>query len=105
VSWLAHWIFTILGNRNEAGAWYGLWSGFGGALPDVLILTALAGWARHNNCHQHRCWRLGRHQVSDTGVKTCRRHHPLLGAHDRLTGEKIAEIHEGSLKPSGRPQQ
>lgn len=27
--WLTHWIFTILGNRDEAGAWYGLWSGFG----------------------------------------------------------------------------
>lgn len=73
---------------------YNLWSGFGGALPDVLILTALAGWLYHNNCHQHRCWRIGRHPVGDTGLRVCRRHHPVLGRHERLTAGKIAELHQ-----------
>lgn len=91
--WLTHWIFTVLGNRNEAGAWYGLWSGFGGALPDILILTALIGWTRHNNCNQHRCWRLGRHPVGDSGVRVCRRHHPVLGRRGKLTADKIAGLH------------
>jgi hypothetical protein len=87
-------LFIITGNRDEAGAWYGLWSGFGGALPDVLILTALAGWLYHNNCHQHRCWRVGRHPVGDTGIRVCRRHHPVLGARGKLTRDAIAEIRE-----------
>lgn len=91
--WAAHWWFTITGARDEAGGWYGLWSGFGGALPDVLLLTAFLGWARHNQCHRDRCWRLGRHPVGQTGIRTCRVHHPELGGHRRLTGEKIASLH------------
>jgi hypothetical protein len=90
---LTHWLFTVMGNRDEAGAWYGWWSGLGGAIPDVMILVAFLGWARHNNCHQHRCWRLGRHKVGDTGLVVCRRHHPVLGQHERLTGETIKALH------------
>jgi hypothetical protein len=94
VSWLTHLFFAFTGAKNEAGWPYGLWSGFGGALPDILILTALTGWLHHNNCHQHRCWRLGRHPVGDTGLRVCRRHHPELGRHGRLTASKIAELHK-----------
>jgi hypothetical protein len=93
--WIAHFWFWLTGARDESGTAYGLWSGFGGALPDVMIAVALAGWLRHNNCAQHRCWRLGRHPVGDSGVRTCRRHHPVLGRHGKLTAEKIASLHRG----------
>jgi hypothetical protein len=85
---LTGWIFTILGSRDEGGAWYGLWSGFGGALPDVLIATALAGWLWHQNCHVHHCWRIGRHPVGGTPYRACRRHHPAGG---RLTHEQLLD--------------
>jgi hypothetical protein len=65
--------FVLLGSRNEAGGYYGLWSGFGGALPDVLIFTAMAGWYWHKTCHISRCWRPGRHLVD--GSPWCGRHH------------------------------
>lgn len=66
--------FVLSGSRNEPGGWYGLWSGFGGALPDVLIFSAMAGWYWHKNCHVHHCWRVGRHPAGPYVV--CRRHLP-----------------------------
>jgi hypothetical protein len=92
-AWVAHLFFWLTGARDEGGTAYGLMSGAGGALPDVLMPTAFAGWWAHNNCHQHRCWRIGRHPVGAAGVRTCRRHHPELGRHNRLTAEIIAEMH------------
>lgn len=92
--WLTSWIFTVLGSRDESGAWYGFWSGFGGSAPDILIITALIAWWKQHNCHQHRCWRIGRHPVDGTGISTCRRHHPVLGGHGKLTAEKIRHLHE-----------
>ena len=89
---VTHFIFWLLGSRDETGAWYGFWSGVGGSIPDVLILTAIIGWWVHNNCHRHRCWRVGRHPVEGTGIRTCRRH-PVLGAHPKLTAEHILHLH------------
>jgi hypothetical protein len=34
----AHWFLRYTGADAEAGTWYGFWSGFGGAIPDFLIL-------------------------------------------------------------------
>lgn len=90
---IAHLWWWLTGARDESGTAYGLWSGFGGAVPDVMILAAMIGWYKHQNCHQHRCWRIGRHKVGDTGIVVCRRHHPVLGQHDRLTGEAIKALH------------
>jgi hypothetical protein len=72
--------FVLAGSRDEAGGYYGLWSGFGGALPDVLIFTAMAGWYWHRTCHVQHCWRPGRHQVD--GSSWCGRHH--IGARQKL---------------------
>jgi hypothetical protein len=80
VSGLTHWIFMILGSRDESGAWYGFWSGIGGSIPDVLILTAIGGWYWHRTCHVQRCWRIGRHQVNGTPYVVCRKHHPDIPA-------------------------
>jgi hypothetical protein len=93
-AWIAHLFFAVTGARDESGTAYGLLSGAGGALPDVLMLTAIGGWYLHRTCHVSRCWRAGRHPVGTTGVKTCRRHHPELRHHRRLTAERIARLHE-----------
>lgn len=72
--------FVLIGSRDAAGGWYGTWSGFGGALPDVLLLSALAGWYVHHACHVSRCWRPGRHRVD--GSPWCGKHH--VGARQKL---------------------
>jgi hypothetical protein len=92
-AWIAHLFFWFTGARDEGGTAYGLLSGAGGALPDVLMGTAIAGWYWHRTCHQHRCWRPGRHPVGATGIRTCRKHHPDLGKRRRLTADLIAELH------------
>lgn len=77
---IAHWFWLFTGARNEGGDIYGLWSGFGGAVPDFLILGGFVTFLRRHNCHQHRCWRLGRHTVD--GSPWCNHHHQA--ARDRV---------------------
>lgn len=65
--------FVLLGNRNLAGGYEGLWSGFGGSAPDVLLITGLVGMYWHKTCHVSRCWRPGKHHVD--GSPWCNKHH------------------------------
>ena len=64
----AHWFLRYTGADAESGTWYGFWSGFGGAIPDFLILGSIITVYRHHNCHVKGCLRLGqagrRHPVS-----------------------------------------
>jgi hypothetical protein len=69
MSWLLH----VLGVDNEAGHAYAFWSGFGSDLGEVALLGAVYGLVRKHNCHQVRCWRIGRHTVD--GTPWCNRHH------------------------------
>ena len=69
MNWLAH----VLGIDDVSGKWYGFWSGFGSDISEVALIGAVLGaWHKHN-CHQGRCWRLGRHTVD--GTPWCNRHH------------------------------
>ena len=68
---MAHWLGT------DSGAPYLFYSGLFG----VLVFAAGQAAAvyvnlRHRNCHEPRCWRLGRFPVAGTPWATCRRHHP-----------------------------
>lgn len=83
--------FVIIGSRDASGGWYGTWSGFGGALPDVLIFSAMVGWYAHHACHVSRCWRPGRHKVGGTPYTTCRRHHPSVP--EKVTAGNVADAH------------
>lgn len=49
---------------------YDFWSGIGSGSP---ILVVIAGYARHHNCHNHKCWRLG-HPHPDHHWPSCKRH-------------------------------
>lgn len=91
---IAHWFFVITGARDEAGGWYGFWSGFGGSVPDFLILASVTGYLLHRNCHVHRCWRLGRHHVDGTPYVTCRKHHPAMPA--QVSAADVAEAHRAA---------
>jgi len=69
VTWLLH----ILGIDDVSGRWYGFWSGFGSDISEIALLGGLYGLARKHQCHQHHCWRIGRHTVD--GSPWCDRHH------------------------------
>ena len=67
------WLLHVLGVDNEAGHWYAFWSGFGSDLGEVALVGAVLGGYRKHNCHQRRCWRIGRHVVD--GTPWCNKHH------------------------------
>lgn len=71
----AHWFLRYTGADAEAGTWYGFWSGFGGAIPDFLILGSIVTIYRHHNCHVKGCLRLGK-AVEGTPYLACPVHHP-----------------------------
>ena len=83
-------IFVIVGNRDEAGGWYGTWSGFGGALQ-IFCLLASAGliyW--HHTCHDHPlCLRWGKYEAAGGVFKVCRHHHPDMQGHTGTHRELI----------------
>lgn len=96
VIWWSHLrneFFILLGNRDEAGAWYGLWSGFGGALPDVLILTGMIAWYRKQNCEVRRCPWLARHQTA-AGHHVCRGHSP----HGAPSHQDVLDAHAAAQR-------
>lgn len=74
------WIMHATGSDDLSGPEYGFWSGFAG---DLTVFAALAAYPwvayRRHNCQVKRCWRIGRHELTDTdGVKRslCHVHHP-----------------------------
>jgi hypothetical protein len=90
---LWHWLVVISGARDEAGGWYGLWSGFGGALPDVMIVAAITGWWVHHTCHASpRCLRWGKYLAAAGTFRLCRHHHPDM-AGQKPHAELIHRLH------------
>lgn len=67
MTWLGH----VFGLDNASGPWYLAWSGFVG---DLSLLGAAVTLYRKHNCHQPRCWRIGRFPDGEWHV--CGRHHP-----------------------------
>jgi len=62
---------------TDGGAWYNFYSGIFGVLVfGGGMLTSAWVVARKHNCHQPRCWRIGRFPVDGTLLSACRRHHP-----------------------------
>lgn len=83
------WIEHVTGTNNEAGTYYGFWSGFGGSFlaPNPYILVTAFLVVRHHNCSQKGCWRLSRHITKDG--------HRLCHTHVRLPLSKLTlpEVH------------
>jgi hypothetical protein len=71
VGWLQN--FFGFGNGQGNSSHYLFWSGAGSDLAYVAVVWAVF---RRLNCHQPRCWRLGRFPVEGTLMHACRRHHP-----------------------------
>jgi hypothetical protein len=93
----AHWFLRYTGADAESATWYGFWSGFGGAIPDFLILGSIVTIYRHHNCHVKGCLRLGR-QVEGTPYVACPTHHPdHEGSKRSVTEEAIRLAHKAHL--------
>jgi hypothetical protein len=93
---LQHWLALHTGTDNEAGPFYGFFSGFGSDLGEVTIVGGLLAIYKKHNCHTRWCWRFGHHDFTDTATgvtyRLCRRCHPAHpGKH--LAREHIARIH------------
>lgn len=75
---MGHLIYTIFGLAG-VGPWYAFWSGAGQGLGCISLVLGPVIWLRKHNCHEHGCWRMGRHPVGRHGIMVCRRHHPEDG--------------------------
>lgn len=79
------WIEVHTGTVNEAGPYYGFWSGFGSDLGEYMIIVGLfhgiyLHW-KSVNCHEPGCPRVGRYQAAGGQYRLCHHHHPdLMGA-------------------------
>ena len=87
--WLLHWLAVHTGTVNEAGPYYGFFSGFGSDIGEIAIVGGLISVYRRHNCEVHGCPRLARHQTA-AGHRVCRKHHP----DDHLTAERVAADHQ-----------
>lgn len=87
----------LTGTNDEPGSWYGFWSGFGGSIPDFLILGSIITVYRHHNCHVKGCPRLGK-PVDGTPYLACPVHHPAHeGSKRSVSLEVIKLAHEAHL--------
>jgi hypothetical protein len=92
-----HWIAVHTGTVNEAGPYYGFWSGFGSDLSELTLIAAIITPAtmavRKMNCGAKGCWRPSRHEYDMDGVKHsfCRRHHPHPSTNAPITAQQIKD--------------
>lgn len=87
----AHWFLRYTGADAESGTWYGFWSGFGGSIPDFLILGSIITVYRHHNCHVRGCLRLGK-PVEGTPYVACPTHHPAHEGSRRSVSEEVIRL-------------
>jgi hypothetical protein len=96
-----HWLQVHTGTINEAGPYYGFWSGFGSDLEEFGILGAVGAGiyqlVKKYNCHEPGCWRVGQHPAAGGQFLLCYRHHPDY--HGRKpTHELIQRLHREHLE-------
>src|ERR1700757_1707657 len=98
---VGYWIQVHTGTINEAGPYYGFWSGFGSDLEEFGILGAIGAGIyqliKKYNCHSPDCWRIGRVPAADGQFMLCYRHHPdYQGV--KPTRELIERLHREHLE-------
>jgi hypothetical protein len=92
--------FTVLGNRNEPGGWYGWWSGNAGGLQlfEWIVLGGIL--LRHHNCHVHGCPWPGRYPMAGGEFTVCKHHshHP-----EKITHKYVLDRHEEHKRCAPEP--
>ena len=96
-----HWLAVHTGTVNEAGPYYGFWSGFGSDLAEFGIIgaaaTAVYQMVKKFNCHEPGCWRVGNHQAAGGQFYLCYRHHPDYKG-KKPNAELIARLHQEHIE-------
>ena len=96
-----HWLGIHTGSTNESGPYYGFWSGFGSDLEEFGILGAIGAAIyqlfKKYNCHEPRCWRVGKYSAAGGQFLLCYRHHPDYHG-EKPTHELIERLHREHLE-------
>jgi len=105
--WVTHsrqmgsWLQVHTGTINEAGPYYGFWSGFGSDIEEFGVLGAITAGVysliKKYNCHEPGCWRIGQHPAAGGQFLLCYRHHPDYQG-KKPTHELIQRLHREHLK-------
>jgi hypothetical protein len=91
-----HFLYVHLGIPGT-GPWYGFWSGFGGSVPDIAIITGASAWYLNHTCHDHpTCLRWGKYPAAGGLFKLCRHHHPDMKG-NKPDREMIHRLHREHL--------
>lgn len=103
---LGYWLQVHTGTIQEAGPYYGFFSGFGSDLGEYVIVssvgTAVIVALRKNNCHHDGCPWLGRYHIADGHYRVCRKHHPDAAVRAKhVDMEHIIHIHRKHLEAKG----
>lgn len=94
-----HWVEVHTGTVNEAGPYYGFWSGFGSDLGELTLIGAvfagIYGAYRKVNCHDPECWRIGKHPTEGGTFVFCHHHHPdlMYAAGRKMTRDEMHQHH------------
>jgi hypothetical protein len=105
---LLYWLQFHTGTINEAGPYYGFFSGFGSDLGEYVIATSVLGGLYHavkkNNCHTHGCLRIGSYPTKD-GYKVCKPcHFEIEGTHPTIEHLKVRhQFHLAKEAREGQP--
>lgn len=95
-----YWLRHALGIDTQQSMAYAFWSGFGPALIALALGSGTIAAVLHRfNCHQHRCWRIGRHHAGPYVV--CRRHSPDPAVREGLRAHHIHAAHRRRLERQG----
>ncbi len=98
---VGHWVQVHTGTVNEAGPYYGFWSGFGSDLEEFGILGAVGAalylLVKKYNCHEPGCWLVGNHPAAGGQFNLCYRHHPDFQG-KKPTHELIERLHREHLE-------
>ena len=105
--WVTHsqqmgsWLQVHTGTINEAGPYYGFWSGFGSDIEEFGVLGAICAGVysliKKYNCHEPGCWRIGQHPAAGGQFLLCYRHHPDYQG-KKPTHELIQRLHREHLE-------
>jgi hypothetical protein len=96
---VGNWLYHIFGIKGT-GAAYSFWSGAGSDWGQVTVLGGAVLLYRKHNCHERRCWRIGKHPIDGSPYIVCRKHHPDV-PNKGATHEHIVAAHQAGKDARG----